>query len=49
MTMAQHHPTDRQNQTTSLALTMMVGASRRQGTGEDQDDPLHHGGGGGHN
>ena len=49
MTMALHHPKDRQYQTTSPALTMMQGAGRRQGTGEDQDDPLRHGGGGGHN
>jgi hypothetical protein len=49
MTMALHHRQDRQNQTTSPALTMMQGASRRQGTGKDQDDPLRHRGGGGHN
>jgi hypothetical protein len=49
MTMALHHPQDRQNQTTSPALTMMQGASRRQGPDEDQDGPLRHGGGGGHN
>ena len=49
MMMALHHPRDRQNQTTSLVLTMMQGASRRHGEGEDQDDPLRHGGGGGHN
>ena len=43
-----HHPRDCQNQTTSPALTMMQGASRRHGEGEDQEDPLRHGGGGGH-
>jgi hypothetical protein len=48
MTMALHHPRDYQNQTTSLALTMM-GASQRHGEGEDQEDPLRHGGRGGHN
>jgi hypothetical protein len=42
MTMALQHPTDRQNQTTSPALTMMQGASRRQGPDEDQDGPLRH-------
>ena len=49
MMMALHHPRDCQNQNTSLALTMMQGASQRHGEGEDQDDPLRHGGGGGHN
>ena len=47
MKMTLHHPRDCQNQTTSQALTMIQGASRRQG--EDQEDPLRHGGGGGHN
>jgi hypothetical protein len=47
--MALHHPRDRQNQTASPALTMLQGASRQQGEGEDQDDPLRHRGGGGHN
>jgi hypothetical protein len=52
MMMALHHPRDRQNQTTSPALTLMQGASRGQGVGEpqeDRDDPLRNGGGGGHN
>jgi hypothetical protein len=47
---ALHHPRDRHTHTTSLALTLMQGASRRKGAGEaqeDQDDPLRHGGGGG--
>ena len=48
MKMTLHHPGDCQNQTTGPALTMM-GASRRHGEGEDQEDPLRHGGRGGHN
>ena len=39
---------DGQNQTTSQALNMM-GASRRHGEGEEEEDPLRHGGRGGHN
>ena len=48
MKMTLHHPRDCQIQTASQALTMM-GASRRHGEGEDQEDPLRHGGRGGHN
>jgi hypothetical protein len=45
MMMALCHPRDRRKP--DHKSSRRQGASRRQGEGEDQEDPLHHGGGGG--